>query len=170
LSQREAVTVRLESFEGPLDLLLYLIQSHELDISTVSGGKITDLNITDLGLGYQDMLVRARKRTTILRKETVSVAERIGYFADRLEVGRPAGLQSLLSAMPTRPEEVVTFLASLELSRLKKLKLFQERTYDEIYLELLENIKGMALGISTEFDLPNGGKISLEQAVSEGTP
>ena len=39
---RLPLTVRLESFEGPLDLLLYLIQSHELDISTVSITRITD--------------------------------------------------------------------------------------------------------------------------------
>ncbi|NDG84631.1 MAG: hypothetical protein EBX52_06285 [Proteobacteria bacterium] len=35
-------TIRLEQFEGPLDLMLYLIQSQELDISTVSISKITD--------------------------------------------------------------------------------------------------------------------------------
>src|SRR3989337_2031266 len=42
MGSRVPITVRLESFEGPLDLLLYLIQSHELDISRVSISKITD--------------------------------------------------------------------------------------------------------------------------------
>ena len=42
VSQRLPITVRLESFEGPLDLLLYLIQSHELDISRISITQITD--------------------------------------------------------------------------------------------------------------------------------
>ena len=42
LSNRVPITVRLDTFEGPLDLLLYLIQSHELDISKVSITKITD--------------------------------------------------------------------------------------------------------------------------------
>ena len=46
----------------------------------------------------------------------------------------------------------MTFLASLELSRLRKLKIFQESTYTTIYLELLEQIKGMQLGLATEFD------------------
>src|ERR1700677_2406091 len=39
---RTPITVRLESFEGPLDLLLYLIQSHELEIARISISKITD--------------------------------------------------------------------------------------------------------------------------------
>ncbi len=42
MANRIPITVRLNSFEGPLDLLLYLIQTHELDISRVSIGKITD--------------------------------------------------------------------------------------------------------------------------------
>src|SRR3954470_14605618 len=42
MSHRLPVSVRLDHFEGPLDLLLYLIQSHELDISKVSVSQITD--------------------------------------------------------------------------------------------------------------------------------
>ena len=42
MSHRAPVTVRLDQFEGPLDLLLYLIQSHELHITTISIGKVTD--------------------------------------------------------------------------------------------------------------------------------
>src|SRR3954467_6243741 len=42
MASRLPITVRLESFEGPLDLLLYLIQSHELDISRISISRITD--------------------------------------------------------------------------------------------------------------------------------
>ena len=34
--------IRLEQFEGPLDLMLYLIQSQELDVSTLSISKITN--------------------------------------------------------------------------------------------------------------------------------
>ena len=42
MANRVPISVRLDSFEGPLDLLLYLIQSHELDISKVSIARITD--------------------------------------------------------------------------------------------------------------------------------
>src|SRR3989338_4171989 len=42
LANRVPITIRLESFEGPLDLLLYLIQSHELDVSKISLTQITD--------------------------------------------------------------------------------------------------------------------------------
>src|SRR5688572_16908597 len=47
-------TIRLEQFEGPLDLMLYLIQSQEMDISTVSISKITDQYLTTIKL-MQDL-------------------------------------------------------------------------------------------------------------------
>lgn len=256
MANRVPITVRLESFEGPLDLLLYLIQSHEMDISKVAISTITDqylayvrlmqelnfdiaseflvmaatlvhwkskallpqeksedgaasdedgelsqedlirqllehqrfrkageeiaqlpilgedvfarpgamkppiekvwreMDVTSIALGYQDMLVRARKRTTVLRKETVSLEEQIVKFADRLEFGKRAELRTLLSAVPTRPEVVVTFLATLELARLRKLRVYQEETYKEIYLELLESLKGFNLDLARGFDAP----------------
>ncbi|MDR3608399.1 MAG: segregation/condensation protein A [Oligoflexia bacterium] len=257
VSQRLPITVRLESFEGPLDLLLYLIQSHELDISKISISKITDqylayvrlmqelnfdtaseflvmaatllhwksksilpkeqdpnaadaldqepemsqeelvrqllehqrflaagedlaqlpflgedvftrpnrkppvekiwktMNLTDLTVAYQDMLARERKRTTVLRKETVSIAGKIVEFRDRLKAGQLTGLHSLLVDQNSEAEAVVTFLASLELSRMRKMRLHQERTYAEIYLELLESLHDINESDAFEFDTPN---------------
>lgn len=254
MAHRVPITIRLESFEGPLDLLLYLIQSHELDISRISIGRITDqylayvrlmqelnfdvaseflvmaatllhwkskallpqeqkadangqngeepeltqeelirqllehqrfraagedlaqlpklgedvfnrpnrrppiervwkeMDITDLALSYQDMLTRARKRTQVLKKETVSIAERIMEFATKLEVGKRSEMRSLMGVAPERPEIVVTFLASLELARLKKLRVYQEQTYQEIYLELLQSLIGFDLDLASGFD------------------
>lgn len=250
---RIPITLRLESFEGPLDLLLYLIQSHELDISKVSLSKITDqyliyvrlmqeldfdiaseflvmaatlihwksksllpvdpseqaqatdedlplspeellrqllehqrflaagqdlaqlprlhedvftrsnakppiervwrdMNVSDLTLSMQDTLVRAHKRKRVLKKETVSLSTKIAEFSDRLEIGALTSIKQLLSMSPSRPEIVVTFLASLELAKLKKLKVFQEGAYQEIFVKLIENIQGLAQAWSSEFD------------------
>lgn len=259
-SHRLPITIRLESFEGPLDLLLYLIQSHELDISTVSIGKITDqylayvllmqelnfdiasdflvmaatllhwkskallpqdkdpnaanagdedaplsqeelirqlqmlerfrragedlaempklgedvftrpnrrppvekvwreMDITQLALCYQDTLVRARKRSTILKKETVSLSDKIRDFKSRLPLGKLTELARLMAESPEKNEVVVTFLASLELGRLKKLRLHQNETYAPIYLELLESLENFDERMASGFD-------SITQAV-----
>lgn len=253
MAHRVPITIRLDSFEGPLDLLLYLIQSHELDISKISIGKITDqylgyvrlmqelnfdiasdflvmastllhwkskallpqeqkadgsqagaddgemsqedlirqllehqrfraagddlaqlpklgedvftrpnhrppvervwreMQITQLALSYQDMLTRARKRTQILKKETVSIEDKIMEFGSRLKVGKLTEMSTLISAVRTRPEIVVTFLASLELARLKKLRVYQEKTYEEIYLELLESLEQFNMQLASGF-------------------
>ena len=253
VSNRVPITIRLETFEGPLDLLLYLIQSHEMDISKVAISKITgqylvyvrlmqelnfdiaseflvmaatlllwksravlpgenaeqagaeedegamsqeellrqllehqrflamgedlarlprlgeqvfgrpglkppvervwrEMNVTDLALGYQDSLARERRRSTVLRKETVSLSGKIEQFARMLRVGRPSSLRSLMSESPSRAEVVVTFLASLELARLTKLKVFQDEVYGPILVELIEEIGDLELKLATGFD------------------
>ncbi len=237
---RSNFTIRLEQFEGPLDLLLYLIQSQELDISTVSISRITDqylntlklmgemnfdvasefllmaatlilwkskalmpkdddelktadelalpltqeelvqqllnrqrylemaghlaardylgddvfnrpnkrppvekiwkeMNVTQLATTYQDLLIREQRRARIvMKKETVSLAEKIREFAAKLTPDKLTCLKDLVADTETRGEWVVAFLASLELSRLKKVKIHQEKTFDPIYIELVE--------------------------------
>ncbi len=250
------VTFRLEQFEGPLDLLLFLIQNHELDISRLSLTKITDqylayvrlmqelcfdtasdflvmaatlvqwkskallpvepgsetlaseeddspltpedllrqlrehqmflaagqqlaarpklhedvfaranarppiervwraMDLSDLTLSMQDTLVRANRRKKILRKETVSLSTKIADFADRLTIGQTRAMRELLSLNPDRPEVVVTFLAGLELAKLKKMKLFQEGAYQDIYMKLLASLQGLAGEWTSEFENP----------------
>lgn len=267
MAHRVPITVRLDSFEGPLDLLLHLIQSHELDISKISISHITDhflayvrlmqelnfdtaseflvmaatllhwkskallpqeidpnaslsaeddeltqeelirqllehkrflaageslaqlprlgedvftrpnerppieriwkeMDITSLATGYQDILVRARKRTQILKKETVSLSEKIAEFRGRLEIGKPTALTALLSLEAERPEIVVTFLASLELSRLKRMRLHQEGTYTPIYLELLESLENFDAQMAVGFDSPVVAQTAPEEMSS----
>ncbi|MBC7397831.1 MAG: segregation/condensation protein A [Bdellovibrionales bacterium] len=233
-------TIRLEQFEGPLDLMLYLIQSQELDISNVSITKITDqylntlklmqemdfdiaseflvmaatlilwksralmpkeevdealleetampltqeelvrqllmrqrylemagliaqmpllgddvftrpnkrppvekiwkeMSVSTLATTYQDLLIREQRRARIvMKKETVSLAEKISEFGRKLTVNQLTRLDTLISDVNTRGEWVVGFLASLELSRLKKIKIYQEKPFDPIFIELLE--------------------------------
>jgi segregation and condensation protein A len=275
MSHRVPITVRLERFEGPLDLLLYLIQSHEFDINKISISKITDqfvtyvrliqelnfdtaseflvmaatliqwkskallpqeekldgaqvqaeeftqedlirqllehqrfleageslaqlprlgddvfarnnskppiervwkdMDITSLAMGYQDMLVRQRKRTQILKKETVSLSDKIMEFSSKLPIGKPTDMRSLMSEKPIKQEVVVTFLASLELSRLKKMRVHQEITYSPIFLELLQTLKDFDLELASGFQYDNlaapgapASKTSIIDSVQHG--
>lgn len=111
-----------------------------------------EMNLTDLTLAYQDMLVRQRKRTQILRKETVSLASKIIEFRDKLKVGKVTEFRSLLSSLPTRPEIVAAFLATLELSRLRKMRVHQEAAYAEIWLELLESLNNLDANMVDGFE------------------
>lgn len=254
MPNRVPITIRLDSFEGPLDLLLYLIQSHELDVNRISIGKITDqyleyvllmqelnfdvaseflvmaatllhwkskailpqekdadaagsgaeddlmtqeelirqllehqrfraageelaqlprlgedvfsrpnvrppvekiwkqMDVSTLSMSFQDTLIRARKRTQVLRKETVSLTDKMIEFVDRMGVGEIKALHSFLSLEPTRGEWVVTFLAALEFSRLKKMRLHQQATYDPVYMELIEAVKDFDLNLAQGFE------------------
>lgn len=252
MQTRVPITVRLESFEGPLDLLLYLIQTHELDVSGISITRITDqylsyvrlmqeldfdvaseflvmaatlllwksrallpkeetgdatldeaeaaltqeqlihqllnlqrykrqgedlaqlprlgeevfvrpnarppverrwqeMGLTTLVLAYQNALKLSRRRKQVLKKETVSLSDKIHEFASRLTVGKPTPLAQLIADTGSKPEVVVTFLASLELARLKRLKTYQERTYADIFVELIASLEQLDYSMVESF-------------------
>lgn len=241
-SRANNITIRLEQFEGPLDLMLYLIQSQELDVSTVSISKITnqylvtlklmqeldfdiaseflvmaatlilwkskalmpkedddsklleetampltqedlvrqllerqrylemaghiaqrsllgddvfnrptkrppvekiwkEMNVSQIAMTYQDLLIREQRRArVVMKKETVSLSEKLKEMGRILTKGQLTDLTHLISDKAIRGDWVVSFLATLELSRLKKVKIHQNQVFDPIFLELVEDI------------------------------
>ncbi len=99
----------------------------------------------------------------------ISLSQRIIELREHLTLGEMKEMRSLLSAVPERTEIVVTFLASLELSRLKKLKLYQDGTYEPIFLELIESLETFNLGLASGFDaLPLETPLLAEASTPEG--
>ncbi|MBS1958302.1 MAG: segregation/condensation protein A [Bdellovibrionales bacterium] len=273
-TQSDNISIRLEQFEGPLDLLLYLIQSQELDISTISISKITDqylnalrlmqelnfdlaseflvmaatlilwkskalmpkeedpnalledsalpltqedlvrqllnrqrylemaatmatrplmdydiftrpnkrppvtkiwkeMNVTQLATTLQDLLIREQRRArVVMKKETVSLAQKLTEMGSKLTLGQLTALKDFIKE-ETRGEYVVSFLASLELSRLKKVRLHQNQVFDPIFLELIAEMINFdtrqAQGfeyVRTDVDPTTGAK-TVETAHSE---
>jgi chromatin segregation and condensation protein Rec8/ScpA/Scc1 (kleisin family) len=119
-----------------------------------------EMNVTALATTYQDMRIREQKRARIvMKKETVSLQEKILEFGRRLTPHQITALETLISDTHTRGEWVVGFLASLELSRLKKLKIHQEKTFDPIFVELLEAMIGFDSKQTSGFEYVRTGEI-----------
>lgn len=99
-----------------------------------------ELDITGLTLAFQEILRRARQRTHVIIREPLSIAECILRLAKILKPNEPTEFSSILSVEADRSEIVVTFVALLELTRLKKIQIFQNELFGSIYLILLESI------------------------------
>ncbi|MEK6704422.1 MAG: segregation/condensation protein A [Bdellovibrionota bacterium] len=115
-----------------------------------------EMDLTGMALAYQGTLVRARNRMQILKKETVSLSDKIREIAERLSTGKIVALLSLaasdIECRAIRPETVVTFLAALELSRLRKMRLYQEEHYSPIYVELINDLNDFDLQMASGFN------------------
>src|SRR5262249_39773507 len=84
---------------------------------------------------FYDLLKKVPKQTIHeVRVERVSVTERIYELMDRLRGQKMVEFKQLFEAEVTRERLIVTFLAVLEMVRLKVLQLTQNETYGEIYL------------------------------------
>ena len=70
------------SFQGPLDLLLHLIRSEEMDIHDIPTRELVDQRLVELGLSAQE-------RLPLSERVPVAARDRAAFFGAEL----PAGLQ-----------------------------------------------------------------------------
>ncbi len=74
--------IKLDVFEGPLELLLYLIERQELDITAVSIAKVTDQ--------YLEYIARAENVSPGLMADFIAMAARLLQIKSRALLPRPA--------------------------------------------------------------------------------
>ena len=110
-----------------------------------------EMEMTGLALAIQDVLKRSRKRTRIIIRESISLPERIMQLGEVLKLGERTEFSKIINEDMTKIEIVVTFIALLELARLKKLRVMQNESFTEIYIELYETIDALDPKMMTGF-------------------
>ena len=97
-----------------------------------------EVGIFDLISAFQKVLRKLEKRREDLREifeENFTVSEKIDFILETITPERPATFSSLFAAAASRTEIVVTFLALLELMRLKQLRVIQVAPFADIEIE-----------------------------------
>ncbi|MFC7681972.1 segregation and condensation protein A [Paenibacillus sp. GCM10028914] len=101
---------------------------------------VLGLHTSDLIAAFQKALSKAVKRTSYARiqRDELSVKDRIKQVVHTLESAGPGGrvlFSKLLHEEMVRHEIVVTFLAILELMKMKQICCYQEKLFDDIVME-----------------------------------
>ncbi len=94
----DALEVILEAFEGPLDLLLYLIRKHNLDI--------LDIPMAELARQYIDYVERIRRKQLELAAEYLVMAAMLTEIKSRMLLPRPPREEGEEAAEDPRAELV----------------------------------------------------------------
>lgn len=98
---------------------------------------VYDVALGDLLDALQDVLKRAAPETAHhVMLEQVSLRERACFILDRLREQAPLSFADLFLPTATRVQIVVTFLALLELVRMRLVTVFQEERFGPIFLTL----------------------------------
>lgn len=122
LHQRELEQERIFAREGGLSLPLQ---------EPLSLGEV---GIFQLINAFQVLIkrVEARQEVQEIFSERFSVSEKIDTILQRVAAGAPIRFSDLFGAVASRVEVVVTFLALLELIRLKQVRAIQKNLFEEI--------------------------------------
>jgi segregation and condensation protein A len=98
---------------------------------------IGDVGIFDLINAFQRALKRlpVEQKQGEIHEETFTVTDRINHLMRMVERGVSMKFEELFGEASSRSELVVTFLAILELIRMKQFRVRQEEQYGEIWLD-----------------------------------
>jgi segregation and condensation protein A len=99
---------------------------------------VDEVGIFDLIHAFQKILKRLEKKPEDLREifaENFTVSDKIDHVLRLTSSGVPIRFEELFADAAGRTEIVVTFLAMLELIRLKQLRVRQESMCAEIWID-----------------------------------
>lgn len=100
---------------------------------------LQDLSIFDLLAALQKILTKTEQKVTV-PKETIRVEDKIEEILETLKVQKrlifTQIFESRKNGKPTRLEIIVTFLALLEILRLRLARAYQESLFGDIIIEL----------------------------------
>jgi len=95
------------------------------------------VDMFDLLQAFNKLIVRLGDEARLrLKRDTVSVAEKIDWLRELLTERRSVELGELFESLPTRLDCIATFLAVLEMMRMSTLVVFQRKLFGEIRLAL----------------------------------
>jgi|APCry1669190288_1035285.scaffolds.fasta_scaffold00426_2 segregation and condensation protein A len=96
-----------------------------------------DVGVLDLINAFQRALSRlpAEEKPGEIREETHTVTDRIRHLMAVIDRGASVRFDELFGEASTRSELVITFLALLELIRMKQFRVRQEEQFGEIWLD-----------------------------------
>lgn len=100
-----------------------------------------DVGIFDLISALNKALERApEEELQEIFAEQYTVAEKVDELLDRTDAGKKISLGRLFIGMRSRQEIVCTFLAVLELIKLNRLAAWQDRHFEEIVIEQVDEV------------------------------
>ena len=82
-----------------------------------------------------DKIDPIRSKYGKIEKEEVSLEEKMSYLEDYARVNKHFSFRNLLEAQSSKVEIIVTFLAILELMKVGKINISQEKIFDDIKIE-----------------------------------
>jgi segregation and condensation protein A len=102
-----------------------------------------DVDLFSLMTAFRHVLERVRHRPQVpLPPEQVSIEDRIEQLLARLSETQARGFEELFEDVQTRAGMIVTFLALLEMIRLKQVRVFQQGNFGPIRVYKRERPEG----------------------------
>jgi segregation and condensation protein A len=115
-------------------------------VAEFAGEQGIEADLYALLRAFQAILRRVGEdATSRVSRERITLVERINWLMDALQRQRRIGFRSLFEGLPDRLAFILTFLALLEVIRLRLVRAFQSHHQEDIIVMLVEDAPPAAL-------------------------
>jgi segregation and condensation protein A len=106
------------------------------------------MDLNSLTMTMVDFLFRQRRKYTVVKRDRLSIKEKLKFLKTNLKLGEQTTFDTLLD-MNGKAEEgkdptdniVITFISLLELARLQRINVFQNEDRSTIYVNVVRSLE-----------------------------
>lgn len=139
--QNESVKILFKEYDSNLDIIKN--EKEDINMDNVLDG----ISLADILIAFEEVMKRKEKKVDKVRskfdsiqKDMYTIEEKNDYLLDLLELFPEIKFQDIFRNNTDKIEIVVTFLALLELIKMKKVTIFQEKIFGNIIIKKCLNI------------------------------
>lgn len=133
------------------------------------------IDLEKLTMAMMDLIVKQKRKYTVVRRDRLSIKEKLQFLKSYLKEGQSSDLEELISLEGGESIDniVITFISLLELARLKRINIFQNENYGKVYINVLKSLEDFdvdsANGFEEEATEPQelAADLELEEIIEE---
>jgi segregation and condensation protein A len=138
-----------------------------VDRKAIVNSILTPMDLNSLTLTMVDFLFRQRRKYTVVKRDRLSIKEKLKFLKSNLKVGEQTTFDTLLelNGQPDGTDEseikdptdniVITFISLLELARLKRINVFQNEDRSTIYINVVRSLEDFDVDQANGFEDEN---------------
>lgn len=131
----------------------------KVDRKAVENSILTPIDLQMLTSTMMDLIRRERRKYTVVKRDRLSIKEKLIHLKETLKVGETTEFDRLLDKNDASViDKVITFISLLELARLKQLSIFQNETMGTIYVEVNEDLSSFDVNTADGFEPEEGAE------------
>ena len=131
----------------------------KIDRKAIINSILTPMDLTSLTMVMVDFMRRDKRKFTMMKRDRLSIKEKLKTLKDCLKVGTQSDFFSLVAQDRNTDDVVITFISLLELARLSKIKIFQNEESGNIYVDVINDLNDFDVEIANGFEDENAPKI-----------
>jgi segregation and condensation protein A len=120
----------------------------KVDRKAIVNSILTPMDLNSLTMTMVDFLFRQRRKYTVVKRDRLSIKEKLKFLKSNLKIGEQTTFDTLLE-MNGKAEEgkdpsdniVITFISLLELARLQRINVFQNEDRSTIYVNVVRSLE-----------------------------